>query len=123
MARFRSPASDRRQLATSLRALREGAELSLEDAAFRALDASAAKLSRIETGKQIAGPRDVRDLCHLYGVDEAQTAALVGLASSAREAGWWEAYDIHLDDYIGVGFEARHLEIYPDEIVAARHRE
>ena len=29
----------------------------------------------------------------------------------------------HLDDHVGVGLEARHLEIYPDEIVAARHRE
>ena len=29
----------------------------------------------------------------------------------------------HLDDHVGVGLEARHLEIYPDEIVAARHKE
>ena len=29
----------------------------------------------------------------------------------------------HLDDHIGVGLEARHLEIYPDQIVAARHME
>ncbi|HST86421.1 MAG TPA: helix-turn-helix transcriptional regulator [Kineosporiaceae bacterium] len=117
MARFRSPASDRRQLATSLRALREGAELSLEDAASRALDASAAKLSRIETGKQIAGPRDVRDLCHLYGVDEAQTAALVELASFAREAGWWEAYDIHLDDYIGLETAASRIQQFENSVV------
>ena len=27
----------------------------------------------------------------------------------------------HLDDHIGVGLEARHLQIDPDEIVAARH--
>ena len=29
----------------------------------------------------------------------------------------------HLDDHVRVGLEARHLEIYPDEIVAARHKE
>ena len=27
----------------------------------------------------------------------------------------------HLDDHVGVGLQARHLEIYPDEIVAALH--
>src|SRR4051812_28189631 len=82
--RRRSSAVDRRVLASSLRGLRERTGLSLEEAASDALDASGAKLSRIETGKQLAGPRDVRDLCRLYAADDERTAHLVSLATSAR---------------------------------------
>jgi transcriptional regulator with XRE-family HTH domain len=100
--RRRSSAVDRRALSASLRALREGKGLSLEEAAASALDASGAKLSRIETGKQLAGPRDVRDLCQLYGADEERTAHLVSLATSAREPGWWEGYEVNADDFVGL---------------------
>jgi transcriptional regulator with XRE-family HTH domain len=93
---------DRRALSASLRGLREDSRLSLEEAAASALDASGAKLSRIETGKQIAGPRDVRDLCRLYGVSEERTAHLVSLATTAREPGWWERYEVNDDDYVGL---------------------
>ena len=45
-------------------------------AASQALDASAAKLSRMETGRQTPGPRDVRDLCKLYAVDPDGLSAM-----------------------------------------------
>jgi phage gp46-like protein len=104
-------------LAASLRALREGSGLPLDDAASQALDASGAKLSRIETGKQVAGPRDVRDLCRLYGADEIQTAHLVSLASSAREPGWWAGYGVDDDDYVGLEAGALRVQQFENSIV------
>jgi hypothetical protein len=82
----------------------------LDEAASSALDASGAKLSRIETGKQLAGPRDVRDLCRLYEASEERTAHLVSLATSAREPGWWEGYEVNDDDYVGL--EAGALSVH-----------
>jgi transcriptional regulator with XRE-family HTH domain len=115
--RRRSSAVDRRALSASLRALREGKGLSLEEAAASALDASGAKLSRIETGKQLAGPRDVRDLCQLYGADEERTTHLVSLATSAREPGWWEGYDVNADDYVGLEAGAISLDQFENAVI------
>lgn len=116
MARPSSPIVDRRALASALRSMRDAAGFSLDEAATQALDASAAKLSRIETGKQIAGPRDVRDLCRLYAASDARTRALVALAHTARERGWWEEFDLELDDYIGL--ESAAVEIQQFEATA-----
>ena len=117
--RRRSSAVDRRALSASLRALREGSALSLDEAASSALDASGAKLSRIETGKQLAGPRDVRDLCHLYGASEERTAHLVSLATSAREPGWWEGYEVNDDDYVGLEAGAQSVHELQNSFVPA----
>jgi transcriptional regulator with XRE-family HTH domain len=117
MDRLRSPVADQRALATALRALREDAGLSLEQAATEALDASGAKLSRIETGKQVGGPRDVRDLCRLYDVPAERTAELVSWATSAREPGWWQEYGINDDDYIGLETAAVRIEQFEALVV------
>jgi transcriptional regulator with XRE-family HTH domain len=105
-----SPVADRRALASALRALREERGLSLDQAALEALDASGAKLSRLETGKQVPVPRDVRDLCHLYRVPARRTAELMALAASAREQGWWESYNINDDDYVGLESAATRID-------------
>ena len=63
-----------------------------------------AKVSRIETAARRPAPRDVRDLCALYGVDEAGTAELMQLARQAREQGWWTQYGgLSLYPFIGLG--------------------
>jgi transcriptional regulator with XRE-family HTH domain len=55
---------------------------------------SATKISRLETGARSANPRDVRDLCQLYGVaGPAQADELMELARRAREPAWWSRYD------------------------------
>lgn len=110
MSRRKNPILDRRDLANALRELREAAQLTLDQAATEALDASGAKLSRIETGKQVAGPRDVRDLCRLYGASEERTAQLISWASSAREPGWWESFSVNDDDYVGLETAASKIE-------------
>jgi transcriptional regulator with XRE-family HTH domain len=109
VSRPKNPILDRRDLANALRELREAAQLTLEQAATDALDASGAKLSRMETGKQVAGPRDVRDLCRLYGASEERTAQLISWANSARETGWWESFSVNDDDYVGLETVARKI--------------
>jgi len=72
------------------------------------LECSASKISRMETGARRASPRDVRDLCAIYGLtDQAQVDQLMELARLAREPGWWSQYDEPvLSPYIGLEQEA-----------------
>src|SRR5512133_625575 len=93
MARQQSPTLRRRRLAHELRQLREQAGLTLDQAAGRLEDFSAAKISRIETAKVGARPRDVEDLLTLYGVQDAQHRKnLITLTREARQHGWWEQF-------------------------------
>ena len=107
MDRPPSPVVQRKQLANGLRRLRLAAGLTLEEAAV-AIEASSATLSRIETGVRIPRARDVRDLCALYQVADAERIAeLTALAGAARESGWWESYTEVDDDYATyIGLEA-----------------
>ncbi|MEO3809619.1 helix-turn-helix transcriptional regulator [Sphaerisporangium sp. B11E5] len=107
-----NPTLRRRQLAGRLRELRKHAGLSIEDAAQR-LECSTAKISRIETAQRGVIPRDVRDLCEIYGIGPAETDALMTMAREAREPGWWQAYD-HRDFrlYLGLEAEASAITIY-----------
>ena len=65
----RSPTVRRRELGALLRALRTENGLTVEQVAERLL-CSSSKVSRMETGHGIATPRDIRDLCDLYGVTD-----------------------------------------------------
>jgi hypothetical protein len=60
----------------------------------------------METGARRANPRDVRDLCAIYGLsDQAQVDDLMDLARLARlarEPGRWNQYDAVLSPYIGL---------------------
>ncbi|MFC4333331.1 helix-turn-helix domain-containing protein [Streptomyces andamanensis] len=80
-----------------LTGFREDAGLSQEQAA-RGLGFSAAKLSRIESGKGRRPPAegDVRALLQLYGTDEYESSVLLKLLRRAGEPGWWQRYDKRL---------------------------
>lgn len=107
-----SPTVRQRELGKRLRELRGQHELTVEDVAERLL-CSATKVSRLETGARRPSLRDVRDLCLLYGVDEATATELMGLARGAREQGWWTQYeDLNLDPYIGLEQEAAAITCY-----------
>ena len=71
------------ELGLRLRELRRAAGLTLARVA-QALECSAAKVSRIETGQVRAAPRDVRDLLALYGVTGQPQQALLQAARQAR---------------------------------------
>jgi len=95
-----------------LRELRGQHDLTVEDVAEKLL-CSATKVSRLETGARRPSLRDVRDLCVLYGVDEAASTELMSLARGAREQGWWTKYDdLNLDPYIGLEQDAVAITCY-----------
>ncbi|MFD4975978.1 helix-turn-helix domain-containing protein [Streptomyces sp. NPDC058424] len=80
-----------------LAGFREDAGLSQEQSA-RELGFSAAKLSRIESGKGRRPPAegDVRALLKLYDTDEYESSVLLRLLRRAGEPGWWQRYDKRL---------------------------
>src|SRR5580704_18747597 len=77
-----SPTVRQRELGKRLRELRSQHDLTVEDVAEKLL-CSATKVSRLETGARRPSLRDVRDLCVLYGVDEAASTELMSLARGA----------------------------------------
>jgi transcriptional regulator with XRE-family HTH domain len=102
----RSPTVRRRELGALLRALRNQKGLTVEQAADQLL-CSPSKVSRMETGHGAATPRDIRDLCNLYGVThEAERDRLMKLAAEGKRQGWWHSYDLTYETYVGLEAEA-----------------
>jgi transcriptional regulator with XRE-family HTH domain len=102
-----NPTLRQRELGLRLRELRLARDLTVEEVAVQ-LECSATKISRLETAARRAIPRDVRDLCHIYGVaDQAEIEELMDLARQARQPGWWAQYsDLGFESYIGLEQEA-----------------
>jgi len=58
------------------------------------LDWSSGKLHHIESSSWLKpSGDDVTEMCELYGVEGAQRDALVAMARSARQRGWWRRYN------------------------------
>ena len=86
------PAGPRRRLGAELRRLRNGAGLHLDQVAGR-LHCSTSKISRLETGKGIPKPADVRELIKIYEVAaDTEREMLMRLVRESRTEGWWEPY-------------------------------
>ena len=102
------PTVRQRQLGMRLRAIRVEKGLSV-DAVAKELECSPSKISRLETASRRPNPRDVRDVCKFYGLDEDAVAELVDLAREAKEQGWWKAFPdagLQLVPYIGLEQDA-----------------
>jgi transcriptional regulator with XRE-family HTH domain len=113
----RSPILRRRELASQLRDLRRRSGRTVDDVA-RDMLCSPPKISRIETGVRSASLRDVRDLCNIYGVDDALRARLMTLAREAKQQGWWDRYgDIKIDPLIGLEVEAAQISSYESCVI------
>jgi transcriptional regulator with XRE-family HTH domain len=79
-------------LGAELRRLRTAKGLHLDAVAHR-LRCSTSKISRLETGKGIPKPTDVRALIQLYGVTgDAEREMLMRLVQESRTEGWWQSY-------------------------------
>lgn len=107
-----SPTVRRRRLAAELRRLRgnrTGGEVA------RAVDWSATKVSRAESGRESLPPAEIAKLIDYYGVTEPLRARLLGLAEDAVQRGWWDDYaDILTPQYLEfIGLE--------DEAASCRH--
>jgi transcriptional regulator with XRE-family HTH domain len=100
-----------------LRRLRAERELSLEEVAERAMF-SVTKLSRLETGRVGASPRDIRDLCLVYGITgAAERERLMALAREGKQRAWWQQYDLPYATYVGLETEAATISDYNTDIV------
>ncbi|MEU2242515.1 helix-turn-helix transcriptional regulator [Streptomyces sp. NPDC018338] len=92
MAANNNPTVTGRRLGTELRRLRKDSGLTGTQVAARLL-ISQAKVSHMETGRRPVSPRDVRDLCRLYGVaDRHVVDRLTALAKESSRPNWWRAY-------------------------------
>jgi transcriptional regulator with XRE-family HTH domain len=113
----RSPTVRRRELGALLRKLRTEKGLTVEQAAER-LMISMSKLSRMETGHGAATPRDIRDLCDLYGVaDEVERDRMMKLAVEGKRQGWWQPYDLPYSTYVGLEAEAVSIRTFQPSVV------
>ena len=105
-----------RRLAAELRALRQAAGLTREDAAEQT-HMNSATLWRIETARARPQRRTLFGLLDKYGVtDQQRRAELVDLAKDAGQLGWLQAYEELLPDeyssYISFEAEARTVRNY-----------
>ena len=117
MPEVRSPTVRRRELGALLRALRLEKGLTVEQSAER-LMFSMSKLSRMETGHGVATPRDVRDLCDLYGVtDQAERDRMMKLAVEGKQQGWWQSYDLDFGTYVGLEADAIAIQRYQSTVI------
>ena len=92
MARRPTPTLRRKELGARLKKLRQARDLTAEQVAEQ-LMVSATKISRLETGTRGVNPRDIRDLCTIYGVGDEERERLMTLAKQSRESSWWQQYD------------------------------
>jgi transcriptional regulator with XRE-family HTH domain len=109
-----SPTLRRRELASRLRELRKQSGLTIDEVAHHLL-CSTPKVSRIETGTRSPTLRDVRDLCVLYGVDEAEQERLMTLARESKQQGWWQRFDdlgLGIETLIGLEIEAKRISLH-----------
>jgi transcriptional regulator with XRE-family HTH domain len=109
-----NPTVSRLELAARLRELRQEAGRTIEDAAAE-LMCSVAKISRMETGGRGVQPRDVRDLCRLYGVPDVTRHELAHLLSQSKSTGWWQDFrslDEQTATFIGLEDAATRLRIF-----------
>jgi transcriptional regulator with XRE-family HTH domain len=102
----------RRVLAKQLRQLREGAGLTLEQAAPK-LNFSVSRLSRIENAQILIDVHWVRGMLDLYDVGGDRWTELVELAREANQPGWWRAYGLGKHTwYIGYETEASRVQVF-----------
>lgn len=111
----RSPTIRERRLATELRKIRDSSALKLDEVVQK-LGWSISTLSRIETHKRRVQIGELNKLLDLYGIKGERREQLLGLARTARQAGWWDAYagtlSTELTNYISLEAEATSLHCY-----------
>ncbi|MEU2827468.1 helix-turn-helix transcriptional regulator [Streptomyces lavendulae] len=113
-----NPTVSRRRLGSELRRLREISGMTTQQVAERLL-ISQPKISLLENGRRLAKPRDVRDLCGLYGVkDQRRVDHLMQLSRESGQQGWWNSYgDIPYGPYIGLEAEAASIRLYEPSVI------
>ncbi|SEB52238.1 Helix-turn-helix domain-containing protein [Streptomyces sp. 1222.5] len=118
MAANCNPTVRRRRLGAELRRLRLASGLKTTEVAKK-LMVSQPKISHLENGNRAISPRDVRDLCALYGVTDRQVIdALMQMARESGQQGWWHAYgDIPQSVYVALETDATSLHTYEPMVI------
>ncbi|AYV25299.1 helix-turn-helix domain-containing protein [Streptomyces sp. CJ_13] len=113
-----NPTVRRRRLGAELRRLRLARGMTSTQVAERLL-ISQPKISHLENGRRTIKPRDVRDLCGLYGVTDPQVVdALMRMAAEADRQGWWVACgEVPYAVYIGLETEASSIRSYESLVI------
>ena len=108
------PPVRRRLLGSALRKHRESLGYTLDQAA-RILECDRSKISRIETGQRGIRPKELRELLTEYGVADGEQEALLAIAHSGRQTGWWLDYT---DVLSAAGQDYVIMELAATEILA-----
>jgi transcriptional regulator with XRE-family HTH domain len=101
----------RRILGRRLRLMREEAGLTLEEAAPK-LDWSTSTLSRIESGQQAPTVHGVRSMVDIYDIGGDHWGELITMTREVRQKGWWRAYGVGDNSYVGFESEANRSQEY-----------
>src|SRR5882757_7011471 len=116
MARRPTPTLRRRELGARLKRLRLDKGMTADDVA-QALMVSPTKISRLETGARGVNPRDVRDLCSIYGVGDDERDRLMTLTRQSREPSWWQQDDSEYTTFIDLEAGAASIAEYKADVV------
>ncbi|MFJ4837714.1 helix-turn-helix domain-containing protein [Streptomyces sp. NPDC088746] len=113
-----NPTVRKRRLGAELRRLRIDSGLTGGQVARRLL-ISQPKISRLENGHCAISPRDVRDLCAVYGVTDQQVLdSLMRMAEESAQRGWWNTYgDIPYSIYIGLETDAASIRCFAPMVI------
>jgi hypothetical protein len=110
----------RRQIGRLLRQLRDGAAVTVKEAAAH-LEISLSKMARIESGEAPVRQVDVRALAELYGTPPDLVEVLLALAAATKEKGWWAAYGkavpAWFELYVGMEQAASRLRKYENGVI------
>jgi hypothetical protein len=66
------------------------------------MSVSPSKVSRLETGQRGASPRDIRDLCDIYGVPDNVRQQFLDLAAEGKQLAWWQSRGLPYSTYVGL---------------------
>ncbi len=110
----------RRQIGRLLRQLRDGAKVTLREAAAH-IEISLSKMSRIEGGEAPVRQVDVKALADLYETPPEMLEVLLSLAAATKEKGWWAAYGKAVPSwfelYVGMEQAASRLRKYENGVI------
>jgi hypothetical protein len=96
-----SPTVRRRELGARLRELRTDKGWTIEQVADQ-LRFSPSKVSRLENGYRGVSPRDIEDLCDLYGIHGEPRQQLTELAAEGKRQAWWQSLNLPYSTYVGL---------------------
>ncbi|MFD3504838.1 helix-turn-helix domain-containing protein [Streptomyces sp. NPDC058678] len=118
MAANSNPTVRKRRLGAELRRLRQASGLKSKEVAER-LMVSQPKISHLENGRRAINPRDVRDLCAIYGVTNQQVIdSLMRMAKESGQPGWWNVYgDIPQSVFVGLEADAATVHAYEPMVI------